>query len=355
MSAAMETFLNTDGRQVQYTSAHSSASNSIAERRIGLLQEKARALRLGVGLPIAAWAECYNTANFLINILPTTANPERKSPYEIKHGKPFDGSRLRPIGAKCYVKDHHAPTMGPVAQQGWLIGYSRNSHCYRVLMDKSTGRIVESDDVRFLNEPANEPRPLEGRQDDEGFILIPGIAATKPIFMDPTTSPSAGHVNPYESLADDGEDVSDQFLLPEGLEDREEDLILAELTSHRPARTAKPSRYLDTDVYSRRASCKRVTRISYSEAANDPILQDAMKAELKDLFLNGKIKIVDLPPGEPEITGTWAHKKKTGTAGNSLRAKSRLCPRGYQQIPGKHYDPAKIASTMWHLAIASCS
>ncbi len=49
----------------------------------------------------------------------------------------------------------------------------------------------------------------------------------------------------------------------------------------------------------------------------------------------------ELPEGSKVINSTWACKKKsTGTLGGQLNT------RGFKQIPGEHYDPLSIASTM---------
>jgi hypothetical protein len=47
----------------------------------------------------------------------------------------------------------------------------------------------------------------------------------------------------------------------------------------------------------------------------------------------------EVPKGSKILTSTWAMKKK---ASGIFRA--RLNARGYEQVPGKHYDPHSIAA-----------
>ena len=85
-----------------FTSAYSFASNGIAERRIGVLEPMTNALRIHAGLPVAAWAECWQAANFL----PTRAILNNWSSYQMEHkDAPFDVCRLGgPIGSTCFLR-----------------------------------------------------------------------------------------------------------------------------------------------------------------------------------------------------------------------------------------------------------
>ena len=85
-------------------------------------------------------------------------------------------------------------------------------------------------------------------------------------------------------------------------------------------------------------------KIKYAEAVNDPRLRASMLAELVHLFEAGAIQVVDLPPCRKPIGVVWAHKFKTDENGKFTRAKSRLCPWGFQQIPGLDYDPDRISA-----------
>lgn len=63
-----------------------------------------------------------------------------------------------------------------------------------------------------------------------------------------------------------------------------------------------------------------------------------MRAELTHLFSINAVSLIDRPPGANVIGCTWAHRFKYDADGNYTRAKSRICPYGFQQIPGVDYN-----------------
>jgi hypothetical protein len=83
----------------------------------------------------------------------------------------------------------------------------------------------------------------------------------------------------------------------------------------------------------------------YDAAVKDPIIAASMRAELVDLLIpqddnrGSKVSIVRPPAKAHIITNTWATKKKYDTNGNFERAKSRVCPHGFRQIPHVDFDP----------------
>ncbi|KAK1698301.1 hypothetical protein QYE76_014998 [Lolium multiflorum] len=73
-----------------------------------------------------------------------------KTPYEILTGNKPNVSYFKVFGCKCYilVKDTRLSKFDSRAQEGIFVGYATDSHAYRVL-NKSSGRVVESCDVTF--------------------------------------------------------------------------------------------------------------------------------------------------------------------------------------------------------------
>jgi hypothetical protein len=141
------------GIEIQYTDTYSSPSNGVAERAIQTCQYTEEALRNHAGFPKQAWAECSQTADLIENLLNTRANGnDFRSPYEIVNGKPPDVSYLRTIGCRAFVhaSKPHRNAQADRAREGRLIGYSQNSRCYRILMNATTGEIVETESVTFI-------------------------------------------------------------------------------------------------------------------------------------------------------------------------------------------------------------
>ena len=96
-------------------------------------------------LPTEAWAELYEATCCLENCLPTSANPQKKSAKEMRHGRPTDVSSLRTIGSPCvvYTLPKHRRAQEDRGMKGKIVGCSKQSHCYRVKPNGST-RIMES-------------------------------------------------------------------------------------------------------------------------------------------------------------------------------------------------------------------
>jgi hypothetical protein len=78
-----------------------------------------------------------------------------------------------------------------------------------------------------------------------------------------------------------------------------------------------------------------------------------MRKELKSMFEIGAFAIVNKPKGRRAIRNVWVYKLKHGPSGEFLRAKSRICPWGFEQIPFLDYDPDKVAAPT--LNMESCA
>jgi hypothetical protein len=239
-----KSFLREISARVEYTNAHSSASNGVAERAIRTLMDTARALRIGACLPKAAWAECIATACYLENRLPTTANPDMHSPYHRLFGMPPDLNHLRAIGAKAYVHQHTptTATLDPKAKAGIIVGYAINSPGYRVLMDIKTGVVVETKhvvvseqlphvpDQRLVSTPgglnatyAMAPAPLRSPVRAPGSATSslfnptpPEIYPTQQVPSLPPTAPAPAAPQPAAAAGEEPAD-DDAIIVPQGL------------------------------------------------------------------------------------------------------------------------------------------
>jgi hypothetical protein len=94
-------------------------------------------------------------------------------------------------------------------------------------------------------------------------------------------------------------------------------------------------------------------RSEYLEALNNPYIVDSMRKEIKSLFDVGCISIVDLPPGRKAIGNRWVNKLKYGPDGEFLRAKSRICPWGFQQEPDIDYKIDEVSAPTLRMETAT--
>lgn len=137
----------------QITIPHTPEQNKVAERRHRTQVEMGRSMLKHASLSNHFWAEALNTANYLLNRLPTKA-VEGLTPYEAwSHRKP-NLSHLRIFGCEAYV---HVPKalrrkLDSKSQVGILLGYGETVKAYRIYL-KDSQRLVFARDVIFNEQP----------------------------------------------------------------------------------------------------------------------------------------------------------------------------------------------------------
>src|SRR3954462_9578484 len=73
----------------------------------------------------------------------------KKTAYELLTDKKPNVSYFKVFGAKCWIRDpHHNSKFAPKAHEGFMLGYGKDSHTYRVF-NNVLHKIVETVDVRF--------------------------------------------------------------------------------------------------------------------------------------------------------------------------------------------------------------
>jgi hypothetical protein len=136
----------------KFSNNYSSASNGIAERAIRSIFGTVRSMLINSNLPHKYWGEASSAATHVLNRMPTTGNPDSKSPYEMLYSKPPNVSDLRTFGATAYVHRHppECPSSGPgelTALKGIMVGYATCTHGYRILLPDTA--VIESASVSF--------------------------------------------------------------------------------------------------------------------------------------------------------------------------------------------------------------
>src|SRR3954465_2698330 len=73
----------------------------------------------------------------------------KKTAYELLTDRKPNVSYFKVFGAKCWIRDpHHNSKFAPKAHEGFMLGYGKDSHTYRVF-NNVLHKIVETIDVRF--------------------------------------------------------------------------------------------------------------------------------------------------------------------------------------------------------------
>lgn len=189
---AVQPMLEAQGIVIEPSTPDTPAQNGGAERSGGVIETKAKAMRLGAHLPEDLWREVFDTAIYLHNRLPRyTYN--WKSPYDrfytylahrdgvvVRDRKPRQG-HLRVYGCKAFAMTSKAKKrqgklhkLDPKAFIGYLVGY-RSTNIYRIwnpLLDT----IISTRDVIF-NESEVFPGSVESLKDDFLRVKRADIAA----------------------------------------------------------------------------------------------------------------------------------------------------------------------------------
>ena len=124
--------------------------NGVVERKNRFLEELARTILNDFGLPKCFWADAMSTACYLMNhvlIRPIL----KKTPYELLNGRKPNVSHLIVFDCKCYVLNNGKEILGKFdakSDKGIFLGYSLNSHAYRVF-NKKLMTVEESIQVIF--------------------------------------------------------------------------------------------------------------------------------------------------------------------------------------------------------------
>ncbi|KAI0563526.1 retrovirus-related Pol polyprotein [Gracilaria domingensis] len=153
LSGDLQNWLRERDTTTEPVAPYSPESNKRAERLNCTLNDAARTMLLSIShFPerSSLWAEAVITANYLINIMYTSASTEDCTPYEAVFGTRPNVSHVRIFGALAY---DHIPMnkqkgkFEPKAQKGILVGFEKGNS-YRIFYPDSLTFSV-SRDVQF--------------------------------------------------------------------------------------------------------------------------------------------------------------------------------------------------------------
>ena len=142
--------LQQHGIQQLISCPYTPQQNGLAERKHRHLIELGLAMMCHSRMPLKYWVEGFATANFLINLLPSSTLSENKSPYEVLYGHQPNYTSLRVFGCSCYptLRDYARNKFDPRSLKCVFLGYNEKYKGYRCLL-LSTGRVYISRHVVF--------------------------------------------------------------------------------------------------------------------------------------------------------------------------------------------------------------
>src|SRR3954466_6456635 len=147
-NSSLDDYLDELGITHELSSPYTPHQNGIVERKNRTLVEMARTMLDEYKTPRHFWIEAIDTACHIINRV-YLHKFFKKTTYELLTDKKPNVSYFKVFGAKCWIRDpHHNSKFAPKAHEGFMLGYGKDSHTYRVFKNV-LHKIVETVDVRF--------------------------------------------------------------------------------------------------------------------------------------------------------------------------------------------------------------
>ena len=364
-SNAFERLLLSDGTVHQSSCTDTPAQNGVAERKHRHIVETARSLLLSASVPSIFWGEAVLTAVHLINRIPT-ALTAGISPYERLFGSAPDYSSLRVFGSTCFVLRPEAERNKLSARSAACVflGYGEGRKGYRCF-DPVSNKFYVSRHVVFMEHISffSIPFPshtvtkadlihIDPFSDDADDVLDSTVSSPNPSLLQPFPI----HYSRRSNTPTDAPPSSATQEAPEVVDSAPPSAKRIRKSTHLPD--------FDYSCYSSSftsflSSIHNLCEPqSYTEAARDPLWQQAMDAELSALHRTGTWDLVMLPPGKKAIGSRWVYKIKTNSDGSVERYKARLVAKGFAQQYGMDYEEtfapvAKMTTIRALIAVAS--
>ncbi|KAF0710055.1 hypothetical protein AaE_012679 [Aphanomyces astaci] len=183
--------------RVTFSNAYSPTQNAVAERRIGLVVQKMRALLIEGSLPKFLWATALEYASWLLNITPSMSNDGKSPHFKVFNTHPAL-SYIKTFGCTAFVhiqKVAQPSKLDPRALKAMFIGLPDNRKGYTLMNLHSHARIY-SRDVTFWESEFPAINSIHAAADYRRRV------ASDPNFV-PTLEPNAP-LPPLHSILDGG-------------------------------------------------------------------------------------------------------------------------------------------------------
>ena len=381
------------------TTPYMSSQNGRAERGIRTLTTIARSLLDHSRLHPRWWLHAIQHACLLNNYLPSTANPDNKSPFSLLHKKDPDLSRLRVFGSPTYCLNPNPKKSNrflPNAELGYLVGQNPSKQSFLVFIP-AKNRIFEryhvsidesrpwrpNREIPYTNplEPLDIPSSLpddsapnaaQSPPDTDVTQPSPDIVDTQPEDTHDNTHSEPSHSNEPDTPIRDSRDCTpnDQAIDPPTQQPNPPDSPRGEapytIPVKRYSRRARKQRYVWPFVRTAPSPLEYgaidephplhhpdyVANVmendlppvptSYSQALKSPEADLWIEALEKELKTMDDMKVWDIVPHPGKdrrlVNSVIAFKRKLDENGNISQYKARICAAGYTQVADVDYD-----------------
>lgn len=358
--------------------------NGVSERMVRTITEKARTMLSGAGLDKAFWGEAVLTATYLINLTPTKALKQDKTPYELWHGKRPQVKYLKIFGSTVYIHNKTRKTkFDEKSWKGILVGYEPNG--YKVWCVKTekfvTVRDVIVDETIYL-----KSRPVMGldginsenayNKTDASDIRSKSVEKSHKSVNDKSDTLKryksdnnrSDIVNPSVKVRDETNKSVAETDIRNISSSQDNGVEIQEKSNLRRSDRIKQLpiiSYDEDDINSNYLMCaesfvyKTPNSIEDIKTRSDRVQwEQAIDDEINSLLINKTWTLVQRPDNRNIVDCKWVFTIKNHEFGNPVKYKARLVARGFSQEYLFNYcetfaPVARIASFRFIIAFAN--
>src|SRR3954469_20620359 len=342
-NSGLDDYLDELGITHELSDPYTPQQNGVVERKNRTLAEMARTMLDEYKTPHRFWVDAIDTACHIINRV-YLHKFFKKTAYELLTNKKPNVSYFKVFGAKCWIRNpHHNSKFAPKAHEGFMLGYGKDSHTYRVF-NNVLHKIVETVEARFDETNGSQTEHLPSVLDEPAPEESIKHKATEDIIP---TEESAEEFIPEreERRADAPEENADQIpqrqpAHPRVAKEVQVEKIIDDIRASGPLTRSKASHLSKFCGHFAFVSITEPTKVD--EAFLEPEWIQAMQEELHQFKLNNIWELVNRPdPRKHNIIGTkWIYRNKQDENGVVVRNKARLVAQGYTQVEGIDFDEA---------------
>ena len=349
-NSGLDDYLDELGITHELSAPYTPQQNGVVERKNRTLVEMARTMLDEYKTPRHFWIDAIYTVSHIINRV-YLHKFFKKTAYELLTDKKPNVSYFKVFGAKCWIRDpHHNSKFAPKAHEGFMLGYGKDSHTYRVF-NNVLHKVVETVDVRFdetngsqrehLPSVIDEPAPEETIK----FKATEDVIPTEESAEEFIPEHEERRANAPEEIAEENgaEENADQIprrqpTHPRVAKEVQVEKIIDDIEAPGPLTRSKASHLSNFCGHYAFVSITEPTKVD--EAFLEPEWIQAMQEELHQFELNNVWELVKRPdPRKHNIIGTkWIYRNKQDENGLVVRNKARLVAQGYTQVEGIDFD-----------------
>lgn len=355
-SHLLRNHLASQGIQHQLSCPSTPQQNGLAERKHRHLTELALSMMFQIKVPFKYWVEAFYTANFVSNLLPSSA-VNFLTPHELLNKSAPDYSFLRVFGSACYpcLRPYTNQKFNPRSLQCIFLGYHAQYKGYRCLYPP-TGRIYISRHVSFDEEsflfadryrdfvdPATTPLMKAWQSAPPSPLHLP-TAYVPPVFRAPT--PNQPNIDTSDSSSSDESFEEPRPETEPSISPEPAVIRNHPMTTRLQSGIRKPNpRYalLASKVI---PTIPRTTASALKHEGWRRSMTDEMDAQQQ----NGTMSLVPRRSNMNVLGSRWIHTVKLNPDGSVLKLKSRWVAKGYEQEEGidfvETYSPVVRTTTI---------